>query len=610
MCGIAGIVGLGGQAVRPEMLVDMVNRVAHRGPDGEGTLLEGSVGLGHRRLAIVDLSPDGQQPMTDKTGEHTVVFNGEIYNHVELRRELERVGHVFASRSDTEVLLAAYAQWGDDCVSRFNGMWSFAILDRRRNRLFCSRDRFGKKPFYYICTAEYFAFGSEIRQLLPFLEKRQAHRDTLLQFLVGSVAEPLDQTFFDGVRKLPGGHNLVLDLATCEFSLARYYELRSDASVAALSLDAATARFSELLEDAVRIRLRADVPVGTCLSGGLDSSTVATLAAGQYHAVADSPFVAITAASELAVNDETEYARQVVQRNQLRWHLVRPEYPDFATSLDDVMLAQEEPFPSPSVVMQYFVMQTARQHGLTVLLDGQGGDETLLGYERYFAAHYLAQARTKGWGRALYEVVRNSRNNSLMAPWRVLAYFAYFNSAWVRWGVYRRRHTYLRELPDMLQGLREYAVSSSDVFGLQRLEIERTNLPALLRYEDKNAMRHSVETRLPFLDYRLVEFSLSLPGDFKIADGWTKHILRQAMTGRMPDSIVWRRNKMGFEAPASKWFAQHHRIMRDTILGSRMLEELCLPGAIERQYDAMDSLTRWRLFTVAKWESLFNVVLS
>lgn len=610
MCGIAGVIGLEGQPIARDMLAGMVDRIAHRGPDGEGLLLEGNVGLGHRRLAIIDLTPDGHQPMTNRRGDHTVVYNGEIYNHVELRLELERAGHVFTSRSDTEVLLAAYSQWGEECVSRFNGMWSFAILDRRRNRLFCSRDRFGKKPFYYIRTGEYFAFGSEIRLLLPLLEKREAHRETLLQFLVGAVSEPPDQTFFAGVRKLPGGHNLVLDLATREFSLARYYELFSDASVATLSLDAATERFSELLEDAVRIRLRADVPVGTCLSGGLDSSTVATLAANQYHAIADDPFAAITAASELAVNDETEYAQQVVRHNQLRWHLVRPEYPDFAASLDDVMLAQEEPFPSPSVVMQYFVMQAARHHGLTVLLDGQGGDETLLGYERYFAAHYLAQARTKGWGRAFYEVVRNSRNNSLMAPWRVLAYFAYFNSARVRWGVYRRRHPYLREFPDMLPSLREYAASSRDVFGLQRLEIERTNLPALLRYEDKNAMRHAVETRLPFLDYRLVEFSLSLPGDFKIADGWTKLILRRAMTSRMPDSITWRRNKMGFEAPASKWFAQHHKIMRDTVMGSRMLGELGRPGAIERQYDALDSLTRWRLFTVAKWERLFNVVLS
>jgi len=609
MCGIAGIVGLGGQTIQREMLVDMVNRVAHRGPDGEGTLLEGPVGLGHRRLAIVDLSLDGRQPMTDLKGENTVVFNGEIYNHVELRRELVEMGHMFASSSDTEVLLAAYVQWGEACVSRFNGMWSFAILDRRRNRLFCSRDRFGKKPFYFVRTGEYFAFGSEIRQLLPFLARREAHRETVLQFLVGSVAEPLDQSFFAGVRKLPGGHNLVLDLGTREFSIFRYYELSRDASVAALSLDDAVERFSSLLEDAVRIRLRADVPVGTCLSGGLDSSSVATLAARQYHAIADGPFAAITSASELAGSDETEYARQVVQHNQLRWHLVRPEYPDFAGSLDDVMLAQEEPFPSPSVVMQYFVMQAARQNGMTVLLDGQGGDETLLGYERYFAAHYLAQARTKGWGHTFYDVVRNSRNNALMAPWRVLAYFAYFNSARVRWSVYRRRHPYLRDLPDMLPGLQQYAEASGNVFGLQRLEIERTNLPALLRYEDKNAMWHAVETRLPFLDYRLVEFSLSLPGDAKIADGWTKYVLRQAMAGRMPDSIVWRRNKMGFEAPASKWFAQHRQVMRDTILGSHVLDQLGRPGAMERQYDALDPLTRWRLFAVAKWERLFNVVL-
>lgn len=609
MCGIAGVIGLEGQPIARDMLAGMVDRIAHRGPDGEGLLLESNVGLGHRRLAIIDLTPDGHQPMTNRGGDHTVVYNGEIYNHVELRLELERAGHVFTSRSDTEVLLAAYSQWGEDCVSHFNGMWSFAILDRRRNRLFCSRDRFGKKPFYYVRTSGYFAFGSEIRQLLPFLSRRQAHRETLLQFLVGAMAEPVDQTFYEGVRKLPGGYNLTLDLGSRQPTISRYHELRRDASVASLSLGDAVERFSDLLTDAIRVRLRADVPVGTCLSGGLDSSTVATLAAAQYHAVADGPFAAITAASELAGNDETEYARQVVQHNQLRWHQVRPEYPDFAGSLDDVLRAQEEPFPSPSIVMQYFVMKTARQHGLTVLLDGQGGDETLLGYERYFAAHYLAEAKTGGWPHTLHSVIRNSRNNALMAPWRVMAYFAYFNSARLRWGMYRHRSSYLRELPDMLPGLKEYEAAGKNVFDLQKLEIEKTNLPALLRYEDKNAMWHAIETRLPFLDYRLVEFSLSLSGEAKITDGWTKYALRKAMTGRMPDSIVWRRNKMGFEAPTSKWFTQHRQIMRESVLGSPVLGELGRPGALAHRYENLNPLTQWRLYIVSAWARTFDVVL-
>jgi asparagine synthase (glutamine-hydrolysing) len=242
-------------------------------------------------------------------------------------------------------------------------------------------------------------------------------------------------------------------------------------------------------------------------------------------------------------------------------------------------------------------------------LDGQGGDETLLGYERYFAAHYLAEAKAGGWPRTLRNVVRNSRNNALMAPWRVLAYFAYFNSARLRWWVYRNRHAYLQELPDMLPGLKAYEVAGRNIFDLQRLEIERTNLPALLRYEDKNSMWHAIETRLPFLDYRLVEFSLSLAGEAKISDGWTKHILRQAMTGRMPDSIVWRRNKMGFEAPTSKWFAQHREVMRAAVMKSRILSELGRPGALERCYDHLDPLTQWRLYMVSAWERIFDVSL-
>jgi asparagine synthase (glutamine-hydrolysing) len=609
MCGIAGVVDLEGRKVDSNMIENMTRLVAHRGPDGAGLLLEGNVGLGHRRLAIVDLSDAGEQPMTTRNGRNTVVFNGEIYNYLELRSELQTLGHVFFTQTDTEVLLASYAEWGADCVRRLNGMWAFAIFDRARGELFCSRDRFGEKPFYYLINRGLFAFGSEIRQLLPLLPERRADEQALLKFIIGAQAEGLNQSFFKGVLKLPGGHNLTFNVRNGKLRTERYYELKIDHTLANIDGNESVERFSTSFVDAVRIRLRSDVPVGTCLSGGLDSSSVATVATKIYKEGAERTFVAITASSEQSDNDESHFAAQVVEHNHMMWHKIRPSYDNFADVIDALVDAQEEPFPSASIAMQYFVMKSAREHSVPVLLDGQGGDETLLGYERYFAAHYQSEARAHGWISTLANMSRNSANNANMSMQRMLGYFVYFNSASVRWHNYRRRHNYLRSFPEMFDEVRMYADAGGDIFALQKLEIERTNLPALLRYEDKNAMRHSIETRLPFLDYRLVELALSLPGSAKISDGWTKHVLRRAMAGKMPDSIVWRRNKFGFEAPERLWFKRHRDSMRLAVRESELLASVCRRDQLLRGFDGLDSLTQWRLYSVACWERAFEVMV-
>jgi asparagine synthase (glutamine-hydrolysing) len=608
MCGIAGLVGLNGEHVDRALIERMARMVAHRGPDGEGVFVEGNIGLGHRRLAIVDLSSDGAQPMTAGKGCNTVVFNGEIYNYLELRTELQALGHMFATQTDTEVLLAAYAEWGPACVRHFNGMWSFALYDRIRGRLFCSRDRFGEKPFYYMRNSDCFAFGSEIRQLLPLLPKRRANEQALLKFIMGVQSEGLDQSFFEGIRKLPGGHNLILDIRNGDMRIERYYELKIDRTMSRIDDNEAVDQFSAALIDSVRLRMRADVQVATCLSGGLDSSSVATLAASMYREDAQRPFAAITAISEQSSNDESDFAAQVVEHNHMTWHKVRPSYEDFAEALPAIVEAQEEPFPSASIAMQYFVRQTAREKGIPVLLDGQGGDETLLGYERYFAAHYLSEARTHGWFGSLAAMRASSVNNSAMSVRRVLEYFIYFNSSRVRWHNYRRRHGYLRAFPEMFDEVRLYADAGGDIHELQKLEIERTNLPALLRYEDKNAMSHSIETRLPFLDYRLVELSLSLPGSAKISEGWTKHVLRKSMVGKLPNSIVWRRNKLGFEAPEQLWFPRHRASMLEVVRGSELLASVCCHNQLLRDFYQLDALTQWRLYSVAHWERTFEVV--
>lgn len=608
MCGIAGVVDLDRQPVDRSLIERMTRLVAHRGPDGEGVFIDSNVGLGHRRLAIVDLSVSGAQPMTAQKAPNTVVFNGEIYNYLELRAELQALGHMFVTKTDTEVLLAAYAEWGTSCVSRFNGMWAFAIYDRSNARVFCSRDRFGEKPFYFLRDRNWFAFGSEIRQLLPFLGKRCVNGQALLQFIMGVQTEGIEQSFFDAVRKLPGGHNLVIDVSNGNMQIERYYELRIDSTLKKISDEEAVDRFSSALIDSVRLRLRSDVKVGTCLSGGLDSSSIAILAAAMYPEDAKGPFTAITAVSEQASNDESDFAALVVGSNHMAWHKVRPTYEDFVAALPEIIEAQEEPFGSASIAMQYFVMRAARENGIPVLLDGQGGDETLLGYERYFAAHYRSEAQVHGWISSLGAMRASSVNNSAMSFHRVLAYFIYFNSSRIRWFNYRRRHAYLRAMPEMFDEVRLYADAGGDIHELQKLEIERTNLPALLRHEDKNSMWHSIETRLPFLDYRLVELALSLSGSAKISEGWTKHVLRKSMVGKLPESIVWRRNKIGFEAPEQLWFPRHRVLMLEAIRSSELLASICHHNQLLRDFYQLDDLTQWRLYCVSCWERAFEVV--
>ena len=590
-----------------DRLAAMTRAVAHRGPDGEGIDVVGSVGFGHRRLAIVDLSPDGRQPMTSPDGDARITFNGEIYNHVELREELRALGHVFRTRTDTEVILAAWRRWGPRCVDRFNGMWAFAIHDRLAGTVFLSRDRFGVKPMYLARIGPALAFGSEIRQLLPLLASVRADRRVLHEFLFAGVDEPVRSTFFQGVSKLPASHSLTVRLADGTVAEAREYEIGDRPALTHADPERASREYRERLEDAVRLRLRADVPVGTCLSGGLDSSAVAALASGPYREARGERFRAITAVSEEASNDESPFARAVAMRAGLDWITVRPTIADFTAAIGDVVRTQEEPFGGPSVVMQWFVMRAARENGIPVMLDGQGGDETLLGYRRYFAAVMLELLREKGLSAMLREVAACRRNEAQLGTIGILASMAIQGVPRIAWLKMRLRARWMRRVPSMPLSLHVEARAMRDVRRLQRLDVESANLPALLRFEDKNSMRFAVETRLPFLDWRSVEAAIALPTGVKLHEGWTKWPLRQAMQGTLPDEVTWRKWKVGFEAPTATWLHAHAATMRDAVLGSDLLREVSRPGWLERNYSSMHLGTRWRLFSAAAWESAFSV---
>ena len=589
----------------------MTRAVAHRGPDGEGVEVVGPVGFGHRRLAIIDLSDAGRQPMSAEDGRLRIVFNGEIYNYVELRDELTGLGERFRTATDTEVILAAYRRWGTRCVDRFNGMWAFAIHDTVAHTVFCSRDRFGVKPFYYAQVSyrggEAFAFGSEIRQLLPLLPAIRAERAVVRDFLFAGIDEPIVESYFEGVRKLPGSHSLTIDLRSGSISLQREYEIAPHPELADIDDDRAVELYRKRLQDSVRLRLRSDVPVGTCLSGGLDSSSVAALAARPYLDASGKAFRAITAVSEEPGNDETPFANAVAGAWGLDWITVRPQYRDFAATINEVVRTQEEPFGGPSICMQWFVMRAARQHGIPVMLDGQGGDETLLGYRRYFAPYLLDQLRLGGPMAMVREILACRREDAQLSTRALLTNLALQGLPLLNYAKLRVRARWMRQTPEIPQQLREEAVAARNLGMLQRLDIEHVNLPALLRFEDKNSMHFGVETRLPFLDWRAVETALSLPPRCKFRHGWTKWVLRRAMNDLLPAEVTWRRWKVGFEAPTTTWLRAHAAPMLEAVLGSSLLTELGDRRKLERSYLSMHASTRWRLFSVAMWEREFGV---
>lgn len=609
MCGIAGYISLDQHPVDSSILSAMTLAVAHRGPDDSGTYISGPIGFGHRRLAIVDLSRDGHQPMLWADGRLVLTFNGEIYNYIELREELKARGRSFRTATDSEVILAAYAEWGEACVNRFNGMWAFAIHDVDSGKVFCSRDRFGVKPFYWARTTTVFAFGSEIRQLLPLLPRVRANRDIVVDFLIGGGCEPLEETFFEGVRKLPGGHSMTIDIATGVQTINKYYELRGDPSLETLDADGAACEYGRRLQEATMLRLRSDVRVGTCLSGGLDSSAIAALAAGPYREARGEPFCAITSASEQASNDESAFAEMVVRRANLDWIRIRPVYADFAASLHEIVVAQEEPFDGPSICMQYFVMKAAREAGIPVLLDGQGGDETLLGYNIYFAAFLLSQYHTHGARAAVREffALRKFAADAKMPFLRLIAHTLYFQSTRMQQFRAASRGRFLRESPKVPASQTQRGLAAREIRALQILEVTKTVLPSLLRYEDKNSMRHSIETRLPFLDYRSVEAAISFAPETKIHHGWTKYPLRKFIDKWLPPQITWRRTKIGFEAPDEIWMRMHKSEMHRAIGESVLVRSLTKPKRFQGLCDSVDKSTLWRLYSVALWEQAFSV---
>ena len=571
----------------------MLAKMLHRGPDAYATWRGAAgVGLGHVRLAIIDLRTESNQPFVSTDEDVVLTYNGEIFNYVELRRELVRLGHIFRTKSDTEVLLKAYQQWGRDMCDRLNGMWAFVIYDRRRDLLFCSRDRFGIKPFHYAFVGGRFIFASEVKALLA-VSRELAELDPgpVSKLLRASIGSQVSEHFCRGVRRLPAAHNLVVERSRS--NLRRYWDYPAHID-RGISFESACERFRELLTDSIRIRMRSDVEVGITLSGGVDSSTIACLLRTFYHG----EHQAFTAEFKGAAYDESVAAARLAGELGLSHHRIAALPSDFLATLARIVHHLDGPTPSPAVFPLWNIMRSMRGR-IVVALEGQGADELLGGYHALYAPAAISDAVRSGrWGQAGRELrwLLAPRSNPLQSPIRgglelARAVMPSAHRTWRRWrGDESVYSGVLAEGPDEHED-RADAPDYEESLANKLRHSHEGALTTLLHYGDAMSMAHSIESRLPFMDYRLVEFVFSLPGEFKLRDGHGKLLLRQAVRGLVPDPILDARTKKGFAVPIREWFRDRRREIVDPVLLSDRCRQRGLfePVALERALSAHES---------------------
>ncbi len=619
MCGFVALIS-------PSVPIDkgllnvMRDRLYHRGPDNGLTWVHDihRIGLAHRRLSILDLSRDADQPMVSRDGNFQIVFNGEIYNYVELRSELESKGIQFRTNSDTEVLLESLIEWGEDALLKLNGMFAFTFWDEKRKQILVARDRFGEKPVF-IGRGRHgtTAIASEIKSVLAHpMIPCQSSEEALTRYVNGSWYEDDELSFFEGVERLPAAHATWIDLHGETVERWRYWTPNYSEINHGITLKDGTDRFKELFQRSIDMRLRSDVPVGSSLSGGIDSSSIVGFLSEQRNkdTFSQNTFSAVFP-DDPAISEHDEIS-QVVTYSEVESYTTIPQSAMLKRECKRLHYHQEEPFLSASIYLQWCVARLAREHNTTVLLDGQGADELLAGYQFYFRQHQLD----------LLDKGRLEEAISTTEKFRSRIYSA--SEKFQDKG--RRVHL---DVMYSVDELREMAGNTPSVFHYpytvgvappeKGFRLRRTIseallyncLPMLLRYADRNSMAFSREARLPFLDYDLVDYCLTLPDSLYINDGWQKIILREATEGIIPEEIRWRTDKVGYAAPLDIWMRRDLKDWtEERIYDSQLLN---IPGydrtAVETLWKdhliekANNSWALWRWVSLSEWLDLKNI---
>jgi len=566
MCGISILINKNNHAVSPGLIRNMNDKVMHRGPDDEGYYYGQDFAFGHRRLSIIDTSRAGHQPM--QKGNACIVFNGMIYNYVELRQELTAAGYTFSSQTDTEVILAAYQHWNTGAFKRFNGMWAIVIYDAPAQKIIFCRDHFGIKPLYYTTNSNYFAAGSEIKQftVLPGF-KSVLNKSVTVNFLARGWLNYSDETFFTGVNALTPGHYLQYSLSDKNFSVHEWYSLEKSVTTVGDDFEKATTTVSSLFRSSVQMRMRADVKVGSCLSGGIDSSSIVSVVHEQQSA--NDYFTTFTSCYEDSRYDEQQYSDLVTRQTGFAAVKVFPDLQHLLTAgdLDTMLYHQDQPFSSASHYSEFSVFKTAHASQMKVVLDGQGSDEYFCGYPEFFSEYIAAFLRRGKLRKAINAVnLKDGTGTTATERWKALW------NVWMWYPAIEKAKKLLRKpvypwMSDKAQSWLKGKEMDFAATGIRALSIQQlvySSIPYQLHSEDRNSMLFAVESRLPFLDHRLVEYVLGLPADYKINQGYTKYILRQSLP-ELPPAVRWRKDKLGFAAPDKEWVYQNHEMIRSEL---------------------------------------------
>lgn len=601
MCGIAGIISF--QKRSFSILKEMTDLVNYRGPDDYGYMCcdltaskyesgknispeyKFNIGLGHRRLSIIDLSERGCQPLKSPDGQYWIIYNGEVYNYIELREGLKKNGCTFSTNTDTEVILNAFIKYGDECFNMFNGMWALAIFDLNKMEMVLSRDRFGIKPMYYYADNNTFLFSSEIKQLLEYPDiNRNIDKNILNNYLdFGKIENQEGSTLFEKIKSLQPSYSMKIKIAgdrLC-YDSTRFYNIRTDSTLTSLNESTLSEQFLDLFKDSIKLRLRSDVEIGSCISGGMDSTSIASLASEQLHAE-NNRFRGVNFFYRGKAYDEREYVKAFTNEQNTEVSYVTFSLEEMKNQIEKIIWHQDMPFVSTSIFAQWSVFRKANEIGLKVMLGGQGADELFGGYDPFFFSYFLELLEAKDYTRLTKEL---------------FYYFMYhrrfnlfFSSLWneiKKTG--RKEKESIYSAPNDITGR-----FNKDCYS----HLTNGNLESLLRYEDRNSMAHSIETRLPFLDFRIVNFVMSLSSSLKIRDGYTKYILRNSMINKLPDKIRMRQNKMGFTAPMNSFIKS---ILREDRKLSYEIKALNNSHFISKQ-------KLWRLMCYVLWERAFKPI--
>lgn len=634
MCGIAGI--LGKIRYSRYTLTKTSDLLRHRGPDDEGFYIHSAgkeyhcgytdtvsnigylnnladidpmlihdVAFVHRRLSIIDLTNEGHQPFKDNTGNFIITYNGEIYNYLELREELKHLGYIFRSMTDTEVILNSYKEWGEKCVNRFLGMWTFAIYNKLDNTVFFSRDRFGIKPLYYRLAGQNMFFASEIKGLPYFFETSNDINDVSFIHYTYGIPTNDNSTLFQNVYTIPAGCNAYYSLSDSSLTIDKYYDITRTNSNNSATNKNLLEEYKWLLKDSIKLHMRSDVEIGSCLSGGLDSSAIVSIASKNTR----SRFKTFTASYYNESIDETKFVRLLAAgTSNIDCYFIYPSSSEYLNNIDKLIWHQDLPIHSSSMFAQWQVMKLANEHCIKVLLDGQGADESLGGYS-IFTGVYLWEILKSGNIFSFFSEANKIKNNRLVSPYRELSrvlfhslpnVIAYFIKDRTRLP-YSIFDTDIK-IPNKVKSIYSNFLNGS-------VHNITNGLQELLRYEDKSSMAFSIESRVPFLDHRLVEFSLMINSSLKIYNGYSKYILRKSIENYAPSEIVWRKDKKGFVTPESDWQKEISEIMRQYI------NECSFPGIIDKKKtlkvfsdygknNTFDSQI-WKLFAILKWYNIF-----